>query len=246
MKKHFFNVLTASVIIALAATSAFAAPKSAKKQRDVKTEIDSLGGNDALIERAKLLDTENQTRIVQKRTVDRYNRVEGSFGGGLVSGGDSYMNTQGMTGSLQYHFTPRFSLGVGYTKNYNSLTNEGRTVFDEAKRRQDNGENFEVPDIDYPVQSTMAFVNVYPIYGKMNFFGGISQFDIYLQAGYGKIELSSGSTDIYSAGGGVGVWWTNYFTTRIETKWQSYSDKVYTGSRKLDLVVIGASLGVML
>ena len=241
------KILTAFAIVALTTTSSFAAKKETKRERDVKVEIDSLGGNDALVERAKLLDTDNQTRIVQKRTVDRYSRIEASFGGGIVTGGDSYMNTNGVNGSLQWHFSPRISLGVSYSKHYNSLTNEGRTVFDEAQRRQQRGDNFEVPDIDYPIQSTMAFVNIYPIYGKLNFFNlGISQFDLYAQVGYGKIELSSGSTDTYSAGGGAGIWWSNYFTTRFETKWQRYSDKVYTGSRQLDLVVISGSIGLML
>jgi hypothetical protein len=89
-------------------------------------------------------------------------------------------------------------------------------------------------------------VNFYPIYGKINFFGGISQFDLYLQGAYGKIELSSGQTDIYGAGVGLGVWWSNYFTTRLEGKWQTYNDHVYTGSRKLDTVVFMGTLGVML
>lgn len=242
MKNNLANILTALAVLSLAATSAMAQPK-----RDVKKDFDSLGGNDALVERAKLLDPESRTRIVQKRSVDRSNRVELSAGGGLVTGGDSYMSTQSLAASLQYHFSPRISLGVGYTKHYNSLTNEGRTVFDEAKRRQAAGQNFEVPDLDYPIQSTIAFVNIYPIYGKLNFFNlGISQFDIYLQMGYGKVELSSGSTDTYSAGLGAGIWWSQNFTTRIEGKWQSYTDKVYTGSRKLDLVVITGSVGVML
>ncbi len=246
MKTTLFKLFVIFAALAVTGNSAFAA--SAKKaKRDVRTEMDSLGGNDALVERAKLLDPENKTRIVQKRSVDRYNRVEASFGGGLVTGGDSYMSTQSLAGSLQYHFTPRISLGVGYQKHYNSLTNEGRTVFDEAQQRQANGENFQVPDLDYPIQTTMGFVNIYPIYGKLNFFNlGVSQFDLYLQLGYGKVQLSSTTADTYSAGLGAGVWWSNYFTTRIEGKWQAYSDKVYTGARRLDLVVISGSFGVML
>jgi len=225
----------------------FGSALAASKKRDVRNELSTLGGNEALVERAKLLDPENKTRIVQKRSVDRYNRVELSGIGSLVGGGDSYMNTQSVGASLQYHFTPRISLGVAYTKHYNSLTDEGHTVFESAKARQRNGEYFEVPDIDYPIQQGMAFLNVYPIYGKLNLFNmGVSQFDVYLQLGYGKIELSSGRTDTYGAGGGVGLWWSNYLTTRLEGKWQTYSDRVYTGSRRLDLAIFSASLGVML
>jgi len=161
-----------------------------------------------------------------------------------VANGDSYLVTDSVGGSLDYHFTPRISLGVRHNRYYNKLTSEGKSAYDRAEVSRDS---FSIPQVDYPVSSTMAVINFYPIYGKMNTLNlGITQFDLYLLAGYGKMELSSGNTDIYAGGLGVGIWWNNYFTTRLEGKYQTYQDRVYSGQRKLDTFVANISLGVML
>jgi outer membrane immunogenic protein len=236
---------TKLLLTILVSSLSFAA--AAKDKKDVKTDFNALGGNEAIVERARALDPNNKVQIVQKRTVDRYNRLELGGHYAYVANGDSYLNTDSFGGSLDYHFSPRWSLGVRHNRYYNKLTKEGQVVYDDAQRRQAAGQYFQVPDLDYPVSSTMAVINFYPIYGKMNFLNmGITQFDLYILAGYGKMELSSGNTDLYAGGLGVGVWWNNYLTSRIEGKYQTYQDKVYSGPRKLDTFVATASLGVML
>ncbi|MGE3974579.1 MAG: outer membrane beta-barrel domain-containing protein [Bdellovibrionales bacterium] len=234
-----------SLLLALL-VSIFALPAHAQK-KNVKKDFNALGGNEAIVERAKALDPNNKVQIVQKRSVDRYNRIEIGAQYAYVGNGDSYMNTDSFGGSLDYHFTPRWSLGVRHNRYYNKLTKEGQAVYEEAQRKQAQGNNYIVPGIDYPTSSTMAVVNFYPIYGKMNTLNiGITQFDLYLLAGYGKMELSSGLTDLYAGGVGVGVWWNNYFTTRLEGKYQTYQDRPESAPRRLDTFVANISLGVML
>jgi outer membrane immunogenic protein len=240
------NLIFTTLLVAFS----FANTAAAQAKRDVKKEFNALGGNEAIVERAKALDPSNKTQIIQKRTVDRYNRIEFGVNYGYVAGGDSYLVTDSIGGSLDYHFTPRISLGLRHNRFYNKLTNEGQKVFEDFQRRQTTNTNRSgdtVPDMDYPISSTMAVINFYPIYGKINTLNlGITQFDLYLLAGYGKLELSSGLTDVYAGGLGVGIWWNQYLTTRIEGKYQGYQDKVYTGSRKLDTFVATGSIGVML
>jgi len=213
----------------------------------LQNSFDSLGGNEALVEKSQKFDPENEGRIVQKRSVDRHNRVEVGFQYGFVGGGDAYLNTENVGGSLDYHFTPRWSLGVRYAKSYNSLTREGQVAYEEAQNQKGLGNVGTIVDIDYPISTTMAMVNFYPIYGKMNLLDlGISQFDLYLLAGYGKVELSSGMKDTITGGLGAGIWWNQWLTTRIEGRYQTYQDQVYTGNRQLHLAIFSAHLGIML
>ena len=106
---------------------------------------------------------------------------------------------------------------------------------------------YTVPALDYPIDTGLAVVNWYPIYGKMNLMDlGISHFDVYAQLGYGKTSLLSGITDTYSVGGGVGLWWTQWLASRLEARYQTYQDQVLTGPRQENIVVFTASLGFML
>ncbi|MEO0336469.1 MAG: outer membrane beta-barrel domain-containing protein, partial [Pseudomonadota bacterium] len=74
-----------------------------------------------------------------------------------------------------------------------------------------------------------------------------AQFDVYLLGGVGQMQLESGPTPTYTAGGGMGLWLSNHFTTRIEARYQTYEDRAFDGqTRGLDLTIFSASLGVML
>jgi outer membrane beta-barrel protein len=85
------------------------------------------------------------------------------------------------------------------------------------------------------------------MYGKINFFDvSVVQFDIYSLAGAGTMQLSSGSTPTYTAGGGIGFWLSQHVTSRLEVRYQNYQDTVYTGSRNLNLIVANLGLGVLL
>lgn len=238
--------------ISLIAVSFIASPaiansgKSAKKAT-LADDIDSLGGNKELAEMAQNIKSQTRTRIVQDRIVERRNRVEFGLAYGSTFGGDSYVKTQSLGLAMDYHITPRWSLGARYYDFGNSLTDEGARIFDQARKNYEAGGRAYAVDIDYPENAAIAVVNWYPIYGKTSFLDmGVTQFDLYLLAGGGQMTLSSGTTGLITAGAGVGAWITKNLTARAEMRYQTYKDQPVTGSRTLDTVVGSLGLGWML
>ncbi len=210
-------------------------------------DFDSLGSEDAILKKAKALQSKNSTKIVQKREVDRFMRPEFGVGYGLIAGGDSYLDSKTGSASFDFHFTPRWSLGVRYQKSFNKLTSEGSRIYKNAETQQSSGQGYWVPAVDYPIDSQLAVLSWYPIYGKISWFeAGVSQFDFYLLAGGGRMHLESGSSPLYTAGGGMGVWWNNYLTSRLEVRYQTYNDLITTRNRKIDNFVVQAGIGFML
>ena len=80
----------------------------------------------------------------------------------------------------------------------------------------------------------LGVLNWYPIYGKVNLFDlTVAHFDVYILGGAGQINLSSGTAPLYSAGGGMGIWWNQHLTTRLEARWQGYRDSIFDGEKNL-------------
>ena len=215
----------------------------------VTKDLDALGDKKAEA-RASQLDSRARVGIVQGRTVDRNWRVELGANYGGVAAGDSYLNTSNLGVSADLHINPKFSLGVHYSKAYNSLTSEGQDRFN-----QGSGTNYSIPQISYPEQTIMGVLDWYMLYGKMNFFDiKTIQFDIYSLIGAGQVQTSTSYanssseawSNTYTAGGGIGFWITQHFTTRLELRYQRYTDQVYTGSRDLNLIVGSLGFGVLL
>ena len=207
------------------------------------SDLENLGGNAAVIKKAKHFDSNNKVRIVQNRLVDRNMRLELGLTYGPVANGPSYLNTQNYGGQLEFHIIPQISVGARYTKAANSFTPEGRKMFDAAK----NTPGAPFPDIDRPESQWLATATWYMLYGKLNLFdAGVSQFDIYSVAGAGQITLASGTAPTFTAGAGVGFWWSKHFTSRLEARWQGYEDQVYTGARQLNVIVAQAGIGILL
>lgn len=232
--------------LVLAVAASFEA--HARKQVDVSKDVDTLGGNKALVKMATAIDPDNRARVVQNRLVDRFNRLELNVSYGAVAGGDSYLRTQNLGATAEFHFTPRWSIGARYYDFANDLTPEGKRSLDNARQAIDQGGyDSSAIDFDYPMNAVMGVLSWYPIYGKTNLMNyGIAQFDIYLLAGGGSVQLSSGSTGIATAGGGVGFWVNQHFTIRSEIRYQTYQDKIYSGSRKIDTVTGQIGIGLML
>jgi len=111
------------------------------------------------------------------------------------------------------------------------LTPEGQTVFDTAERRKANPWDlgYSVPAMDYPIDTGLAVVNCPHLRQDESHGSWNHPLDIYAQLGYGKTNLSSGLTDTYSAGGGVGLWWSQWVASRLEARYQTYQDQVYSG-----------------
>lgn len=214
---------------------------------DLDQEMDALGGNRDLIKRARALDPNNRMKVVQKRAVDRNLRLELGVMGGMVAGGDPYTTTKNLGANLDFHITPRWSIGGRYFHSYNQLNSEGKRVFDAAQSAQQAGNDYSKPAVDYTRDTYLAVLNFYPIYGKLNFFDmGVAQFDVYMLGGYGQVQLSNSTTDTFTAGGGFGLWLSNHVASRFEVRYQSYKDQIYSGPRQMDITVVTAGLGFLL
>jgi outer membrane beta-barrel protein len=104
-----------------------------------------------------------------------------------------------------------------------------------------------VPDIDYPKGQALAMVNWFPVYGKLNLYDlGVVHFDIYAVGGGGQVFLRSGNTATYTAGGGVGFWFSQHLSTRLEVRYQTYEAQKYSGAEKMNLTVAGVQVGYLL
>lgn len=216
----------------------------------VEEDFDSLGGNKIILEKAQALNPETQISIVQERTVPRRNRWEIAPEYSGTVGGDTYVKTQNFGMNVHYHITPRWSLGAKFNKSFNKLTPEGETLIEEAKRDYEKDPETPlaiIPNIDYPTEEQMAYLNWYPIYGKMNLLDmGIAQFDVYGTLGAGQVKLSSSSSPSYSAGGGFGIWWTRNFSTRLEMRYQTYKAQYFNKEQTMELGVGSVQMGWIL
>lgn len=213
---------------------------------DLGSDFDALGNNDKIINRAKTLNSNRTVRVVQNRIVDRNLRLEvgGSYSG--IAGGDSYVNTNAFGAYGDFHITPQWSVGVRYNKYNNQLTSEGDRALSEAVASSQNGQKYQIPTIDYQKQSLAGTVSWYPIYGKLNLFDkAVTQFDFYLTAGYGQMQLSSGNSPLMTAGGGVGFWLMQHLSARFEARWQGYNDQQLNVSRRVDSLIAGLSVGFL-
>ena len=239
------------ITLVFATFQAEAASRSSQRSHqdiNMSQDVDTLGGNEGLMKVAQSLRSQTRARIVQDRIVNRHNRFEFGLSYGGVLGGDSYLQTQALGFNANFHFTPRWSAGVQYSDYTNQLTPEGKRVFNQYRQSMAAGglPGYAV-DVDYPLSSTMAVINWYPIYGKTSFMDmGVTQFDLYLLAGAGQIELSSGSTALYSAGLGIGAWLTSHLSLRGEIKYQTYQDHPVTGVRHLDTGTATVGMGWIL
>jgi len=234
--KHLILTLLATVI---AGQTAYA---------DVSDDMNGLGGNKELIRRAKALDPKNKVRVVQNRAVDRDFRLEFGVNYGMVSGGDPYVDTNNLGAQVDFHFNPHWSIGARYYNSSNDLSSEGKRVYNAAQAAQAAGNYYENPEVvDFASDTYLGVINWYPMYGKLNLFDiGIAQFDIYLLGGGGQVKLRSGMAPTYTAGGGIGFWMSQHFSTRLEVRYQTYEDQMNSGSRQLDLTVFSATMGFLL
>lgn len=246
----FAQETTAQAPAAPQAASAPASTVAAPAGDSLEKDFDSLGGNRILMDRAKALEPETKTWVVQNRMVSREHRFEIAPEYSGTTSGDTYNRTQNVGLNVHYHITPRWSVGLKYNKSFNTLTPEGNALMKKATDdfNANPGKNSpEYPQVAFPKQETMALVNWYPIYGKMNMLDqGVAHFDLYLLGGAGTVQLNTGSTSTYTGGGGVGFWVTPKLSTRLEMRYQNYTAKYLAESKKLDLTVASVQVGWLL
>jgi len=242
-------------LLQFAALIALALVAASHAYGDVSSELEALGSSGQVRERASRLESRTRVSIVQGRAVDRNWRLELGTSYGGAAFGDSYLNTQNLGANVDLHITPKVSIGVRYAKAFNQLTAEGKNRLEQARAANANTGDDTIPQISYPDEQVMGVLDWYMTYGKINLFDWKTvQFDIYSLAGYGQIKIDTRSggqelsewTGTWTAGGGIGFWLSQHFTTRFELRYQNYSDRQYAGSRDLNVVVGTFGLGVLL
>jgi len=176
--------------------------------------------------------------------VDRHLRLEASLAYSFLAGGDPHVNSSVLGLDLDFHITPRWSIGARYGRFDNDLSKEGQRVVDNANAAG------QTPDLrDFGKDYYLGTVTYYPLYGKINFFNvNVTQFDIYVTAGYGRINLDlSGFNNLFTAGGGAGFWITDRISARFEIRYQTYMDIVGNNQeRRIDQTVFTGKLGFLL
>lgn len=229
------------ILALLASSTAFA---------QVEQELDSFGGNEALYMKAKALNPEVESDVVQNRFSQRTNRFElaPEFSG--VFGGDAYNRTTNAGINVHYHINPSWSVGVKYNYAFNNLTPEGQSMVDKASKaaaENPKDPNYLFPQVIYPKSETLALVNWYPVVGKLSFGKlGVAHFDTYLLAGYGNIELSNNTTSEATLGVGMGFWINKNLTTRLEYRAQQYKAEYYDKTQDMLTGVGSVQMGWML
>jgi outer membrane immunogenic protein len=246
------KTLLLTILLVSISSNAFAAGKKARKvtpvsqSQSMKEDFSTLGDNQVFVDRVQNMDAERKVRIVQNRIVDLNNRVEVSIGYGMNGGGgDSYVTTENLAGQLDFHFSPRWAIGLRYEKYYNELSKEAEAQYQRASADVTGTQKF--PDIDLPLSSALATVTFSPIYGKLNLFDlNVAHFDIYTVVGGGQIELRSGSSTVYTGGLGMSVWLSQHFSTRLEARYESYKDLLKTEEREQGVTKVMATIGFLL
>jgi outer membrane beta-barrel protein len=210
---------------------------------DLMEDFDSLGGNDVLYEKAKDLNPEQKVYVVQDRIVNRNWRMEFSPEYASVLGGDNFLNTRKYGFNVHLHVNPKFSFGVRYMSMTNTLSQDGENLISDTSQV---GRAF-VPDIDFPKDEMLGQFSIYPIYGKMNLADlGIAHFDVYMTLGMGRMNLRSGSSSTWQAGGGVGFWISQHFSSRLELRYQNHKAQRTAGEYDVNTTVAGLQFGYLL
>ncbi len=206
-------------------------------QADLLEDFDSLGGNDILLDKAKVLEPDKKVSIVQNRVVKRRFRSELGTEYSSVFGGETFLETQSLGLRYNFHINPRWSVGLNYFKAYNGLSKEGTALIRDERL---------IPDVDHLRGGYGLNVNWYPIYGKFSLYNlGVVHFDFYALASYGQVELSSGKTGSYSYGLGVGFWLSKHLTSRIEVKQSLYDAERDSGPVGVKLTSGSVSMGYL-
>ena len=220
-------------------------------QSDILEDLRSLGGNDILYKKAKILTPEKRITIVQSRITDRVLKHEFNLEVGHVLGGDALLRTTRLGINYQFHIMPYLSVGLKGHMAFNKLSAEGDAFIQRAMTLYNRFDQIEplIPDIDYEKYGTYLVMNWYPIYGKFNLYDlGIGHYDIYLLAGAGGVWLEKSASMSVLAGGGFAFWLGNRFSLRLEAKYETYKAKRLniTESQRLHITTLSLSLGYVL
>lgn len=174
-------------------------------------------------DRVNPLVTQEKLYVVNKRYSSLTNRHELTLGGGRNFNADAHLDSSLATAAYRYHINGKWSVGLRYSEYYNELSNSGEKLFDNKNL---------LPDSDFALKSTEAFINFNTIYGKLRVSKDmIVYFDQYISLGYGEISLATGQTQNYIADLGFSFWVGRNFSARVGAKNEFYRQQKLNGSK---------------
>lgn len=166
--------------------------------------------------------SQDKLYIVNKRYSSLVNRHELSFAGLNNLTSVSHIDNTALSGLYRYHINSTFSVGLRYNDYYNELTPAGEKLFREEKI---------LPDTDFALKSTSAFLGFNTFYGKMRLTEkSIIYFDQYINLGYGNVELArNGFQKLVNIDLGFVFWGGKHISTRIGLNNEFYSQRKVNG-----------------
>ena len=199
-------------LLVLSSANAFAEIDLTKKLDDLRIPDDKVSP----------MVSEDKLYLVNKRYSSLVNRHEVSFSGGNNYSAVSHIENTMVSGLYRYHVNSKFNIGLRYNEYYNELTPAGKDLYEDEKI---------LPDSDFAIKSTSAFLGFHSFYGKMRFTEKtVVYFDQYFNLGYGDIELAKGGLQkMVNLDLGFAFWAGKNFSTRFGINNEFYSQRKLKG-----------------
>ena len=166
--------------------------------------------------------SEEDLYAVNERYSSLNNRFELTLFGAHDFAADAHMDSKQSGVTARYHINSRWSLGARYTEYFNQLSASGEALFEQEQL---------LPDSDFALNSTDAFINFNTVYGKVRLTRDtVVYFDQYISLGYGTVGLSRGETQMYLADLGLAFWVGKKMSARFGVKNEFYTQQKLNGS----------------
>ncbi len=173
--------------------------------------------------------SQDQIEAINGRYSSLNNRHELTFSSGNNFNSDSHIDTTQYAATYRYHLNSNWSFGFRYSQYNNELSDAGEKLFNDQRL---------LPDTDYAIKSTDAFVNYNTVYGKIRLGEKrVLYFDHYVSLGYGNVALGNGEATMYTADTGFSFWFGKNFSTRFGLKNELYYQQKINGKESVHNVM---------
>lgn len=162
--------------------------------------------------------TQDKLYTVNQRYSSLVNRHEFSLSGGKNFNSVSHIDNRLTSALYRYHVNSDFHVGLRYNQYYSDLTEAGKQLYQEKAI---------IPDADFAIKSTSAFVGFNTFYGKMRLTEkSVVYFDQYVSFGYGEVELAeNGLQKMVNIDAGFSFWLGKQFSARFGVNNEFYTQR---------------------
>jgi len=158
---------------------------------------------------------------VQKRLSSLTSRHELTLDMATNLNVDGHLRSQQLGGAYHYHFTDKWSMGIGGYKIFNELTDAGDQLLEKK---------FIAPNKDFARHQAELFVSYNIFYGKFRIgANSIFYFDQYFTLGAGMVGLRSGDTPMLAPDLGLALWLGKNLSIRSGVRNELYNETTVLG-----------------